>query len=247
MLLAPLLFQVPIGGKVVIVAYADNILVMAKTASDADAMTDSLGLALKKHAAGPLWPKIKSFPVSGPIEFLGHQVSADGDEVRARPTLENREKFEGRLMKGLARLRKPALTPAVRDKLARDLKSYLSSHVSNFKVCDGMKENKKYWLEQIASAKQGGPTMPHSKPPPGTRMVFWPHPDQEEIITAALDLAKAAVSTEYQTVALEAIAQAYMATGIAFKKWQDALTSTPTTSRSSWAKWSPCSKGCAPS
>jgi Reverse transcriptase (RNA-dependent DNA polymerase) len=44
MLLAPLLFQVPEGGKVVVVAYADNILVMAKTASDADAMTESLGL-----------------------------------------------------------------------------------------------------------------------------------------------------------------------------------------------------------
>ena len=67
MLLASLLFQVPAGGKVV--AYADNILVMAKTASDADAMTESLGLALKKHPAGPLWPKITSFPAGGPIEF----------------------------------------------------------------------------------------------------------------------------------------------------------------------------------
>jgi hypothetical protein len=66
--------------------------------------------------------------------------------------------------------------------------------------------------------------MPHSKPPSGKRMVFWPHPDQYEIITAALDEAKKAVSTEHQTVALEVIAQAYMATGIAFKTWNDALT-----------------------
>src|SRR5262249_46835887 len=69
MLLAPVLFQVPGGGKVV--AYADNIVVLAKSECDADAMTDSLGLALKKHPAGPLWPKIKSFPAGGPIDYLG--------------------------------------------------------------------------------------------------------------------------------------------------------------------------------
>jgi AmiR/NasT family two-component response regulator len=55
------------------------------------------------------------------------------------------------------------------------------------------------------------------------RMVFWLHPDQYEIITAALDEEKKKVSTEHQTVALEAIAQAYMATGIAFKDWRQAL------------------------
>ena len=225
MLLAPLLFQVPAGGKVVVMAYADNILVMAKTASDADAMTDSLELALKKHPAGPFSPKIKSFPVGGPIEFLGHRVTAHGDKVRARPTPENQEKFEHRIKRGLARLRKPTLAPATRGRLARDLKSDLSSYVSNFKLCDGVKECQQHWSAQIASAKNKGTTMPKSKPASDnkTKMVFWPHPDQEEIITAALDEAKKAVSTEHQTVALEAIAQAYMATGIAFKDWRVAL------------------------
>jgi hypothetical protein len=67
--------------------------------------------------------------------------------------------------------------------------------------------------------------MPQSKPASDNknRMVFWPHPDQEEIITAALDLAKERVSTVHQTVALEAIAQAYMATGIVFTDWRLAL------------------------
>jgi hypothetical protein len=223
MLLAPLLFQVPAGGKVVVVAYADNILVMAKTASDADAMTNSLGLALKKHPAGPLWPKIKSFPVGGPIEFLGHCLTAHGDKVRAQPTPENQERFERRMKRGLARLREPPLTPAARDRLARDLESDLSSYVSNFNLCDGVKECQQNWFAQIASAKQGESIMPNSKPPSGKKMVFWPHQDQYEIITAALDEAKKAVSTQYQTVALEAIAQAYMATGIAFKDWRLAL------------------------
>jgi hypothetical protein len=221
MLLAPLLFQVPAGIEVV--AYADNILVMAKTASDADAMTDSLRLALKKHPAGQLWPKVTSFPAGGPIEFLGHRLTALGDKVHVQPTPQNREKFERKMKIGLAQLRKPSLTGAARDRLVRDLKSDLSSHVSNFKLCNGVQEDQQYWSAQIASAKHGGSTMPHSKPPSGKRMVFWPHPDQDEIITAALDLAKDAVSTEHQTVALEAIAQAYMASGIAFKNWRQAL------------------------
>jgi hypothetical protein len=226
MLLAPLLFQVPAGGKVVVVAYADNIIVMAKTASDADAMTDSLGLALKKHPAGPLWPKITSFPAGGPIESLGHRLTAHGDKVRAQPTPENQEKFERRMKRGLARLRKPTLAPAARETLARDLRSDLSSYVSNFNLCEGVKECQQHWSAQIASAKHKGTTMPQSKPASDNkiRMVFWPHPDQYEIITAALDEAKKTVSTEHQTVALEAIAQAYMATGIAFKTWNDALT-----------------------
>jgi len=207
------------------VAYADNILVMAKTASDADAMTDSLGLALKKHPAGPFSPKIKTFPVGGPIEFLGHRVTAHGDKVRAQPTPENREKFERRMKRGLARLRKPTLAPAARGRLARDLKSDLSSYVSNFKLCDGVKECQQHWSVQIASAKHKGTAMPQSKPASDnkTKMVFWPHQDQYEIITAALDEARKKVSTEHQTVALEAIAQAYMATGIAFEDWRQAL------------------------
>ena len=117
MLLAPLLFPVPAGDQVAVVAYADNILVMAKTASDADAMTNSLGLALKKHPAGQLSPKIKLFPTGGPIDFLGHRLTAHADEVHVQPTPQNREKFEGRMRKGLARLRKAAATPARRDKL----------------------------------------------------------------------------------------------------------------------------------
>src|SRR6266704_3207282 len=52
MLLAPVLHQVPTGGEVV--AYADNILVLTKSESDAVAMTESLEIALKKHPAGQL-------------------------------------------------------------------------------------------------------------------------------------------------------------------------------------------------
>jgi hypothetical protein len=55
------------------------------------------------------------------------------------------------------------------------------------------------------------------------RMVFWPHPDQAEIITAALNRAKQEIPTQFQTVALEAIAMSFMSTGMAFKDWRQAL------------------------
>ena len=54
-------------------------------------------------------------------------------------------------------------------------------------------------------------------------MVFWLHPDQYDIITAALAEAAKKTGSDVKTVALEAIAEAYMATGIAFKDWRQAL------------------------
>ena len=65
--------------------------------------------------------------------------------------------------------------------------------------------------------------MPQSKQSPTKRMVFWPHPDQEEVITAALNLVKETVPTEFQTVALEYICQNYLGAGIQFKDWKQAL------------------------
>src|SRR6266536_2279147 len=221
MLLAPLLFQVPTGGEVV--AYADNILVMTKTESVAVAMTESLGIALKKHPAGQLWPKINCFPSGGPIEFLGHRLTAHGDDLRIQPTAQNRDKFERKMNRGLARLKKSTLSPAARGRMLRELKSALSSHAANFRLCDDMKKYREYWSARIASANHEGSTMPQSKQASTKRMVFWPHPDQAVIITAALDLANKEVPTEFQTVALEAIAVSFMATGIAFKDWRQAL------------------------
>src|SRR5260370_15989270 len=123
-----MLYHVPAGGEVV--AYADNILVMTKNESDADVMTESLEIALKKHPAGHLWPKIKSFPPGGPIEFLGHRLTAHDDDLRIQPTAQNRDRFEGKMNRGLARLKGSTLSPATRTRIARELRSDLSSHAS---------------------------------------------------------------------------------------------------------------------
>ncbi len=72
-------------------------------------------------------------------------------------------------------------------------------------------------------AKAKGETPPEEKAAT-TTMSFKVHPDQKEVISTAIDTAMKQVPTAVKTVALEAIAQSYMGTGIAFKKWQDALT-----------------------
>jgi hypothetical protein len=221
MLLAPVLHQVPAGGEVV--AYADNILVITKNDGDADSMTESLGIALKTHPAGQLWPKIKSFPPGGPIEFLGHRLTADEDGLRIQPTADNREEFERRMNRGLAHLKGSTLSRAARKKIEQELKGDLSSHVSNFRHCDGMENYRQHWSARIATASHGGSIMPQSKQSPTKKMVFWLHPDQAEVITAALNLVKETASTEFQTVALEYICQNYLGGGLQFKNWNQAL------------------------
>src|SRR5262249_27189612 len=144
-----------------------------------------------------------------------------GDGVRVQPTPENRGKFERKMKRGLARLRKSSLAPAARNRLVRDLRSDLSSHAANFRLCNGIKEDRQHWSAQITAAKHGGITMPKSAST--KRMVFWLHPDQEEIIRAALDRAKQEIPTSFQTVALEGIAISFMANGMAFNGWKPAL------------------------
>ncbi len=65
--------------------------------------------------------------------------------------------------------------------------------------------------------------MPQSKQSPTKRMVFWPHPDQEEVITAALNLAEETAGTKFQTVALEYICQNYLGAGLQFSDPKQAL------------------------
>lgn len=76
--------------------------------------------------------------------------------------------------------------------------------------------------EELGNAKKVGDKS--SGQPATTTMTFKLHHDQKEIVEDAIKEAMKQVPTEAKTVALEAIAQSYMGTGIAFKKWQDALT-----------------------
>lgn len=57
-----------------------------------------------------------------------------------------------------------------------------------------------------------------------TYKTFKLHPDQKEIVEAALEYVKQKTGTKFDTVALELICQQHMGTGIAFPNAKSALT-----------------------
>ena len=57
-----------------------------------------------------------------------------------------------------------------------------------------------------------------------TYKTFKLHPDQKEIVEAALNYVKEKTGTKFDTVAPELICQQFMGTGIAFKDAEQALT-----------------------
>lgn len=66
--------------------------------------------------------------------------------------------------------------------------------------------------------------MPQTKQSPTKKKVFWLHPDQDEIVTLALNHMKETAPTKFQTVALEYICMNYLGAGLQFQNWRPALT-----------------------
>jgi hypothetical protein len=224
MLLAPLLSQLPTGSEVA--GYVDNFLILAEDQDAAVATTSTLGSALKAHLAGQLTPKIKSFPPGGPVEFLGHHLTARQGLLEIEPSPSNRKKFKRRLNRGLAYLKRPTTSAAGRSRKVRELKSYLSSWTENFRLCAGVEVYKANWLAKIMSASHVMSTLPK----PGkehmaskTKMIFPLYPDQHKIVTLALKAIGEVTGTPYQAVQLEYMAQDYFGMGLHFSDWKSAL------------------------
>jgi hypothetical protein len=78
-------------------AYADNVLLLAASKSNAVAMMRALRSALKAHPVGRLRPKVKFFDAGEPIVFLGHRLTRLSGTVHIAPTPQNQEKFEARV------------------------------------------------------------------------------------------------------------------------------------------------------
>ncbi len=149
MLLASALRQLPTGGEVF--AYLDNFLVMAKSEQNAVSMTIALGSALKAHPAGPLRPKIKGrFRPGEPIEFLGHRLTAHHGTVTIEPSPLNQQKFEVTMKVGLARIKGNPFSPAVRARKIRELRKYVCSWASAFKLWPQAVIHQEQWLAKIA-------------------------------------------------------------------------------------------------
>ena len=90
----------------VIIAYADNILLLAKTKSDRDSMTKALLAAFEAHPVGRLRLSPRTFGPGEPVEFLGHRLTPCEEGVRIEITDANKRKFEDRMKSKLRSLAK---------------------------------------------------------------------------------------------------------------------------------------------
>jgi hypothetical protein len=151
MLLAKPLKSLPSDAR--LVCYADNMLVMAKTAEEAVSMTKALWSALKTHPVGHLKPKLKSQSIPGqPFVFLGHEITQGKTSVSIVPSPENEAKFASRFKDGLAAIGNPAYSTAKRKLVADDLRHYIESWTASFWRCPVMADRKKTCVLQVQKA-----------------------------------------------------------------------------------------------
>ena len=146
-------------------------------------------------------------------------------DVRIEVTDSNKRKFEDRMKSKLRSLAKTQRQGA-RRKALHDLKEDIRSWVAAFKLCDDIKEIRAYWLERVHEQfKQGFGSVFEEKETMSNTVYkkFKLHPDQQEIVDAALQHAKAKSGTKFDTEALELIVQQFMGTGIAFGSLKAAL------------------------
>jgi hypothetical protein len=98
----------PLG---VIIAYADNVLLLAKVKSDVDGMTKALLAAFEAHPVGRLRLSQRRFSPGEPIEFLGHRLTPFKEDVTIEVTDSNKRKFEDRMkskLRCLAKTKRPS-------------------------------------------------------------------------------------------------------------------------------------------
>ena len=211
---------------VIIIAYADNILLLAKTKSERDSTTEALLAAFEAHPVGRLRLSPKTFAPGEPIEFLGHRLTPCEGGVHIEPDDDNKRKFEDRMKSKLRSLAKTKRQTG-RRKALHDIKKHIQSWVGAFTLCDDIQKIRSYWLARAHAQFKEGPDFIFDEEETMSNTVyktFKLHPDQKEIVEAALADIKGKTGTAVDTVALEYMAQSYMGTGIAFPDAKRAMT-----------------------
>jgi hypothetical protein len=220
-MIARALEHVPLLG--VIIAYADNVLLLAKSKSDVESMTEALSAALEGHPVGRLRPSLRRFVPGEPVEFLGHRLKCIEGVVRLEPDDDNKGKFQAEVNCELTYLKRTKSEAARRKCLGR-LEGYIESWTASFKLCDDIEAVRSDWLAraqaQFKEAPESAPKEKKLMNKNTTYKTFKLHADQKEIVEAALDYAKAKSGTKVDTVALEYVCQEVMGTGHHSKRWK---------------------------
>ena len=129
----------------VIIAYADNVLLLAKSKSDVASMTKALSAALEGHPVGRLRPSLQSFAPGEPVEFFGHRLNAIEGVVRVEPMMKTGTNSNREVKRELACLKRTKSAAARRERL-RGWKSTSSRGPLAFALCDDIEKIRSDWL-----------------------------------------------------------------------------------------------------
>lgn len=210
-MIAIALEQIPSQG--VIIAFADNILLLAKTQADLCSMTKACEGALEAHPVGRLRSRSTVFKKGQSIQFLGHKFDVSMDGVAISPALEHLAKFKERVSTDTDFLRKTKKR-AVRCRRYQELKSFINGWAAAFSLCDDVRKFKK---EALSEADEAFDRHDYHYIPIRLKS------DQFEIVRAALDDIREEVGTEHDSVALEYLAIEHMGSGISFPDLRSAV------------------------
>ena len=168
----------------VIIAYADNILLLAKTKSDRDSTTKALLAAFEAHPVGRLRLSPKKFEPGEPLEFLGHRLTPCEGGVHIEPDDDNKRKFEDRMKSKLRSLAKTKRQTG-RRKALHDIKKHIQSWVGAFTLCDDIQKIRSYWLARAHAQFKEDPDFIFDEEETMSNTVyktFKLHPDQEGLV-----------------------------------------------------------------
>lgn len=150
-LLAPVIGQLPKLG--IALTYADNILIMARTAEDAVSMSKALRMLLHEHPAGPL--KLNEQNLWKPGyggQFLGYRLTLHKNTVHFAPSHKNYSKFMHRFTTELKRTRRPGISDSVKQHRIDALRKYVMGWSCGFSLWSGVEQHRKKHLSQINEA-----------------------------------------------------------------------------------------------
>jgi hypothetical protein len=148
MLLARAIALLPDMG--VAVAYADNILLLARSSGEMVSMKKALLRALEAHPAGPLQPNPPMcYGPGDSVEFLGHQITFDGRKVRVVPTPKNLASFERKFRRKVSRLNEHPHPGGL-----SELRQFVVSWCAAFKLWDEVEQHRRKFLEVVGDLKK---------------------------------------------------------------------------------------------
>jgi reverse transcriptase-like protein len=139
--------------QAVVAGYADNTLLMGKTAQEAVSITQAFWGSLKEHPVGLLEPKLRgNFNKGQPIDCLGHRLSVQSGKILIEPHPHNLTDFGREIQRRLKRI-KTAQNSFQKGQAERAYRGHVYSWTANFCRCTDIDAIRKKAMEKLAAVK----------------------------------------------------------------------------------------------